>query len=338
MRLAKVSLLVLAVLTVVNGCSQSRDSVRRGRTGELRAPAPSLDYTPGAYESNPGYQPVVPHVPPAQGFEPPRVPPAVGISRVKSVGFPRLLPGPVPAAKSHCGEAAVNCCPVESDKCVPEAVGTPKCPAATICKDKCAAAPTSSEGCCSTPAQPSRLARFFAPFTRKFARKSALNCGVSCGSETCPGRRETACHGEKSQAAVGCGDKACNRSTGSSCVSGRPCDAKNPNCGCGDLPGLIAPGCGDRPWQDYATRSSHQPGLAESLQDPFLDNEAVQVPSGAQRAIPTVPLFQIPEDVPVPPAIYVPNSSTQLVIPPQWPRLTQNNYAGISTPAMMARE
>lgn len=309
MRLAKVSLLILTVMTAVNGCSQSRDSVRRGRFNsmELQAPTPNQSYNPGIYESNPGAQPVAPHVPPAPSFEPPRVPPAVGVSRVKSVGFPRLLNSPAPTPKPNCGETIVSCCP--------EVACTPRC------QPEC----VRNEGCVISKPQSSRLAKFFAPLTQKFSRKPAGPCGTGCGSATC------SCRGEKCQPAVGCGDQPCQKTTCQSCVPGRVCQTQMPQCGCGDQPGLIAPGCGDRPWRDYATKSNHQPGLAESLQDPFLDNEAVQVPGRfQQRTLPTAPVHQIPEDAPLPPAIYLPNTSTQLVIPPQWPRLTQNNYAGIN--------
>ena len=87
MRLNRIPLFALMSVLIASGCSASRSSLKalRGGGEDVETP-PSHDheYSPAPYDGDDDFRPPTPH---SQPGEPVPAPPAIGVSRVKSVGW-----------------------------------------------------------------------------------------------------------------------------------------------------------------------------------------------------------------------------------------------------------
>ena len=302
MRLAKYSLLAVSALMTFSGCAAYRSA------GKATVNEPSDTFIPprhtqefdppgeSEYRLNPphDYRPNGSAAP----IQPPPVPPAIGISRVKSVGLIRDL-----------GTRVSSSFRGKDESCVPS-------PAPCVSEENC------GEGCVDS----SQKRRFGSCFTKVFSKTSLfrLKAKPVCGENTFDG--------------FDCGESH------KSCLPGliRP-DCMERKTVCAPQPGC-ADACSNSPW-DYR---SERPCLADSLSDPFLDENCEQI-----KTLPTDGFDRVrdrsviepsngPSDsapqqvVPAPPVL--PETSEQNNELPIWPKLESEHRVRAAQASLGARE
>jgi hypothetical protein len=303
MRPPGISLFAIMSILVIGGCSASRNSLHpdRGDDQPYVPPRHDENYSPEIRGSEDEFESPVPPVP---SREPVPAPPAMGISRIKSVGWLRLrepkASGKSSSGHTECGTSDEpllgRCTPVES--CAPQQDTVVVERVQRYREQVC------GEGCVEHAGPLRSLGKSF--------RKMLHPGHASPCSETCAD--QTAC----AQAPVFGGKNFSPERPGTEEVSRGLHQKKKPRCLADSL---------DEPFSENL-----EPGLI-TPDDAILPSPEREVPRvPALQPVPTVPTIPMPKTfdepvpgVPVPPAPFGP--STQVVEPPVWPRLGTNNYS-----------
>lgn len=320
MRIFRVSLVSALLLTFAIGCSANRNKAT-ALPGSLdhgtEPPRHEHEYTPHPDRADDFLNP--PPVPSQQQFrEPVPAPPALGVSRVKSVSWlkdvgARLNRKPAPCGQDCSDEqivgkyTAIDACTPDSDHC------TADCPE-EFCESAC-------EG--KTTSKPGPVDRFRKSVSKLLCRRKpgspdqngktpctlSENCGTPLIHEY---SATTSCAPDFPSPKPGCGsasdvDGECLKRQNRTLHNGRnsecladPLDGTNTE---SDDPGLITP-------------SNQIEDLTPEPANETLQNSEGPVPA----EIPTLPIPEspVPAEPTVPESV---NPSSKLVEPPLWPRL-----------------
>lgn len=338
MRLKRISLFALLSVAIMSGCSASRNAktpLRDSRDRVTEPPRHDHEYSPAPDQSKQFQDHPAENAP----SEPIPAPPALGISRVKSVSWLKDL-----GSKFHRkpGNLDPPCSDAERiDNCSDEEL-VGKCSEIEPCVSEPGRVDRyKSLGCKdgSVP-QASLLSRFRKSASRIFHRPKPVvgsdECGSAViGSDSCtrsPARESTIIQnrppcgeapfraGCTEQIRQGCGSELVRSATGARRAGKELHSARKKECLAEPFvesilaeedPGLITPG--DRP--RHETIEHFNPIVAPPATAAPHKNQAIPVPEA-----------QVP-DAPGIPAI--PQPSSQIVEPPAWPRL--NNTVGMSS-------
>ncbi|MCA9059517.1 MAG: hypothetical protein KDA85_13515 [Planctomycetaceae bacterium] len=252
MRLSRISLVGILAVLLVAGCAQDRNRFRvlrgRGTSARPQQSLPPVDRSE-SYDTDPGYSDPVPPIPPEPEFRAPSS--ALGVSRVKSVGFLRDV-GSRMTQPFRAGTAvSTTSASSTTDRCVAPQSGC----SSSECGSGC-----SSDPCAAPLCQPEQSRGLLGDFVGRLRRTSKEQCGDSCVKPTaCADRSSSYLH------------QFLHRNRRDSC--GSECAAENGcgSAGCGQLGSMRSPlaDVGDM----------RRPQLAELLPDPFVSTPSAMLPS-----------------------------------------------------------
>ena len=334
MRLKRISLLAMLLLALASGCSASRNAITPLRDREDHGALPPRhdhEYSPGTDGSEDFQNPPESNGP----LEPVPVPPAFGVSRVKSVGWIKDL-----GAKFHRKPVTPSSECKDDLSCADQKL-VGKCSALDPCVTESDCVTESPEACCeeracdsTPPRRISKFKRFHRSLPGAFPRAEPHAYKPDCSP-------------------LGAKPEACSTWT-----RNVPAPAYRAFCGEPTVrPGCAAPSCGTIEDRAILHSERERECLADPLRDPVIDSTDPGLITPADikaghggdadvfHGIPVIPhspaqVFE-PEQINNPPAQdapvippqqpgpAAPGSSTRIVEPPVWPGL--RNKSGVTS-------
>jgi len=303
MRPVRISLFAFISILVISGCSASRNSLHRDRDDDR-------PYVPPRH--NHGYSPDVEDsqdqlgnpVPPVPLTEPVPAPPAMGISRIKSVSWLNLRGSGVSGSSSTGHSACGTSDKTPGGQCSPVQSCTPQQDAVVVERVQRYREHVCGEGCLERPG-------FLLSRTKSIRKKLHPLRSDSCSEAYSgqPTHPQAQVHtGRPFSAEPPCTEEA----------RGGLHQSRKPRCLADSL---------DEPFSEDS-----DPGLItpDESKLPASDGTVPRVPAAEQ--VPTVPMFPMPAPfeqpvpgLPVPPTL--PGPSTQVIEPPVWPRLNTHYHS-----------